>query len=211
MMNKIIEEIQINVPKERIWSIVTDYHNRTVWMPTHKDLSVSDSNIRIGTKSTFTMYRIVPGQGGPHYVKPERRTYEIIGLEKYKRLSEKLTDGLSVLKAYQTHLVLQSDGNSTLVSMTAEYKVKLGLFGFILNKFGVSNFIKLELKEMISNLKKFAESGEKFTELEQPLQHVGKDKDISRHVRNDQPPPPPFPVRDDQRPQLPPPSLDRQP
>ncbi|MHA2328566.1 MAG: DUF3592 domain-containing protein [Candidatus Hodarchaeales archaeon] len=203
-MNKVVEEIQINVPKERIWSIITNYHNKTDWMSTHRDPSVSDSNISIGTKSTFIVYKIANFQGGTHYVSPERRTYEIIGLERYKRLSEKLTDGLSVLKAYQTHLVLKSDGNSTLVSMTAEYKVKLGLFGFMLNKLGISKQIRSELRETIVNLKKFAESGEKsefkkVTELRQPLHYVGKNKDISK------------PVRDDQHPQLPPPSLDRQP
>lgn len=160
----------------------------TDWQPTTRDISVSDSIIGIGTKMTFTSYRLSRGEGGGFYYVSNQRTFELIAMEKYKRISSNMTGGLGVLKVFQTQWVLQSDANSTRVSLTADYKMRFGFFGSILDKLivGIRRNIRTELKAMISNLKKFAESGEKLkfkkfiTETGEKLHYVGKEKiDIS--------------------------------
>jgi uncharacterized membrane protein len=151
-------EIEINVPTERVWAILTDFAHMTDWMPTQRDYSgPSADEIAVGAVFPHRAYER-GGEGGFRFFK---RSSEIIAIEKGKSLSINTTGSLGFIKTLQVHWTLQSDANSTIVVGTVDYALKMGIMGAILNKAFFGRQIASRMKEMLSNLKQFAETGEK--------------------------------------------------
>ncbi|MHA2253916.1 MAG: SRPBCC family protein [Candidatus Kariarchaeaceae archaeon] len=150
-------ELEVKATKEKIWGILSDFGNMGNWIPTHADFSISDPDkLGVGTKYSLNVYT----RSEYSYTK-QKNSYEIVSWDKYHRMTSNLTEGLGIMKNFQTEWLLKSSGNSTWVSFTVRYKLRFGFFGSILNKIIIGGIFRKEIGKTISNLKHFAETGEK--------------------------------------------------
>lgn len=158
MRSKTIEN-QINVPKEQVWTILTDISGLANWVPTQRILSISEpDNIGLGTQFKVNSFRQPKGETS---FGATIESFEIVSWEEGQSIGLNLIGGRDAVKLLHYHWSLQSDENFTRVSLTSNYEMRGGELGFILAKIMVDRLLQNVMTEMVANLKQFAETGEK--------------------------------------------------
>ncbi|MHA2089807.1 MAG: SRPBCC family protein [Candidatus Kariarchaeaceae archaeon] len=129
-LKSITSEIQINVPTKQLWDILTDLEGMHNWAPTVHVTFISGV-VGLGTKYSTTSFR---RSGGEHVsIRSTERSFEITSWEKERRIKVAMIQGKGLVQPLQTEWTLQPDANSTIISLTLNYKITMWIFGKLMS------------------------------------------------------------------------------
>jgi ribosome-associated toxin RatA of RatAB toxin-antitoxin module len=146
-MGKLVNDITINAPLEKIWSILTDLELLDKTDPTVKKATVISEN-----KTGLDAKRKVLMQDGKNWF-DEKITVFRPNVE----LVYQLTDCSFPIKGLQHTYRFEKIGNSTKVQQTMEYTVKFGLLGVVMDKMMIGKQFTIGINKFLNGLKSYAE------------------------------------------------------
>lgn len=146
-MGTIKNEITINAPIERIWSILTDLEILEQYDPTvKKSTLVSSEKTGIGAKRKVNML------DGKNWFDEKVTVFK-----PNEALTYQLTDCSFPIKGLQHSYSFEKIGNQTKVKQVMEYTVKFGLLGKLLDAMMIRKQSDTGIKKFFAGLKSFAE------------------------------------------------------
>ena len=123
-MGKLINEITINSPLAKIWSVLTDLELLNKTDPTVKKATVISEN-----KTGLNAKRKVLMQDGKNWFDEK-----ITVFKPNEELVYQLTDCSFPIKGLKHTYSFQKIGNQTKVQQEMEYTVKFGILGILMDK-----------------------------------------------------------------------------
>lgn len=146
-MGKLINEITINAPIEKIWSILTDLELLDKTDPTVKKATLISEN-----KTGLNAKRKVLMQDDKNWFD------EIITVFKpNEELVYQLTDCSFPIKGLKHTYSFHTIGNQTKVQQVMEYTVKFGMLGILMDKMMVRKQFNSGINKFLNGLKTYAE------------------------------------------------------
>jgi ribosome-associated toxin RatA of RatAB toxin-antitoxin module len=146
-MGNIVNEISINAPIEKIWSILTDLALLDQYDPTvKKSTLISNDRTGLGAKRRVTMF------DGKNWFEEKVTVFEI-----NKALTYQLTDCSFPIKGLKHSYSFEKTGNEIKVRQVMEYTVKFGLLGKVLDSLMIRKQSDTGIKKFFAGLKQFAE------------------------------------------------------
>jgi ribosome-associated toxin RatA of RatAB toxin-antitoxin module len=146
-MGKLINEITINAPIEKIWSILTDLELLDKTDPTVKKATLISEN-----KTGLEAKRKVLMQDGKNWFDEK-----ITVFKPNEELAYQLTDCSFPIKGLKHTYSFHKTGNSVKVQQIMEYTVKFGLLGVLLDKMMIGKQFNSGINKFMDGLKNYAE------------------------------------------------------
>lgn len=146
-MGKLINDITINAPIEKIWSILTDLELLDRTDPTVKKATlISDNKTGIDAKRKVLM------QDGKNWFDEK-----ITEFQPNEKLVYQLTDCSFPIKGLKHTYNFQKVGNQIKVQQEMEYTVKFGILGILLDKMMIGKQFNSGINKFLIGLKTYAE------------------------------------------------------
>ncbi len=147
-MATIKNEITINAPIEKIWSLLTDLEMLDKYDPTVKKATlISTEKTGIGAKRKVNML------DGKNWFDEK-----ITVFKNNEDLTYQLTDCTFPMKNLKHSYSFEKIGTQTKVKQVMEYTVKFGLFGKLLDALMIRKQSDIGIKKFFSGLKNYAEN-----------------------------------------------------
>ena len=146
-MGKLINEITINAPLEKIWSVLTDLELLDKTDPTVKKATVISEN-----KTGLNAKRKVLMQDGKNWFDEK-----ITVFKPNEELVYQLTDCSFPIKGLKHTYSFQKIGNQTKVQQEMEYTVKFGILGILMDKTMIGKQFNSSIYKFLIGLKTYAE------------------------------------------------------
>lgn len=147
-MGKIINEIMVNAPIEKIWSILTNLELLDKYDPTVKK-STLISNEKTGLGAKRKVYML----DGKNWFDEKITVFEA-----NKALTYQLTDCSFPIKGLKHSYTFETEGNQTKVQQVMEYTVKFGLLGKLLDSLMIRKQSDAGIKKFFAGLKQYVET-----------------------------------------------------
>ena len=140
------EEIEISVPVEKVWEILGDIGAISRWNPgvVNSHLT-SDKATGLGTTRRCEL-------GGKNYVDED-----VVEWEPNKHLTMRITATNLPFKRANIRFTLKPQGDSTIVTVSPDYKLKFRVLGVILDSVFVRRTYAKVMRELLNGLKEHAE------------------------------------------------------
>ena len=146
-MSKLINDITINAPIDKIWSILTDLEILDKTDPTVKKATLISSN-----KTGLEAKRKVLMQDGKNWFDEK-----ITIFKPNEELAYQLTDCSFPIKALKHSYSFQKNGDQIKVQQVMEYTVKFGVLGILLDKMMIGKQFNSGINKFLKGLKTYAE------------------------------------------------------
>ena len=147
-MTRLLNEITINAPVEKIWNILSNPELVDKYDPTVKSSTlISNEKSGIGAKRKVLML------DGKNWFEEK-----ITVFQPNQALTYQLTDCSFPIKGLQHSYSFERAGNQTRVKQIMEYSVKYGLLGKLLDGIMIRKQSDNGIKKFFSGLKSFAET-----------------------------------------------------
>ena len=147
-MATIKNEITINAPIEKIWSLLTDLEMLDKYDPTVKKATlISTEKTGVGAKRKVNML------DGKNWFDEKVTVYK-----PNEDLTYQLTDCTFPMKDLKHSYSFEKIGTQTRVKQVMEYTVKFGLFGKLLDALMIRKQSDSGIKKFFSGLKNYAEN-----------------------------------------------------
>jgi len=146
-MGKLVNDITINAPIDKIWSILTDLELLDKTDPTVKKATLISSN-----KTGLDAKRKVLMQDGKNWFDEK-----ITVFKPNEELVYQLTDCSFPIKGLKHTYSFQKIGNQTKVQQLMEYTVKFGVLGILLDKMMIGKQFNSGINKFLNGLKAYAE------------------------------------------------------
>jgi ribosome-associated toxin RatA of RatAB toxin-antitoxin module len=146
-MGKLVNDITINAPIDKIWSILTDLELLDKTDPTVKKATLISSN-----KTGLEAKRKVLMQDGKNWFDEK-----ITVFKPNEELVYQLTDCSFPIKGLKHTYSFQKIGNQTKVQQLMEYTVKFGVLGILLDKMMIGKQFNSGINKFLNGLKTYAE------------------------------------------------------
>lgn len=146
-MGKLVNDITINAPVEKIWSILTDLELLDKTDPTVKKSTLISEN-----KTGLDAKRKVLMQDGKNWFDEK-----ITVFKPNEELVYQLTDCSFPIKGLKHTYSFQKKGGSTKVQQTMEYTVKFGLLGVLMDKMMIGKQFNTGINKFLNGLKEYSE------------------------------------------------------
>ena len=146
-MSKLINDITINAPIDKIWSILTDLEILDKTDPTVKKATLISSN-----KTGLEAKRKVLMQDGKNWFDEK-----ITIFKPNEELAYQLTDCSFPIKALKHTYSFQKNGDQIKVQQVMEYTVKFGVLGILLDKMMIGKQFNSGINKFLNGLKTYAE------------------------------------------------------
>ncbi len=146
-MSKLINDITINAPIDKIWSILTDLEILDKTDPTVKKATLISSN-----KTGLEAKRKVLMQDGKNWFDEK-----ITIFKPNEELAYQLTDCSFPIKALKHSYSFQKNGDQIKVQQVMEYTVKFGVLGILLDKMMIGKQFNSGINKFLNGLKTYAE------------------------------------------------------
>ena len=146
-MGKLVNEVTINAPIDKVWSILTDLELLDKTDPTVKKATlISDNKTGLDAKRKVLM------QDGKNWFDEK-----ITVFKPNEELVYQLTDCSFPIKGLKHTYSFQKIGNQTKVQQVMEYTVKFGLFGVLMDKMMIGKQFNSGINKFLTGLKTYAE------------------------------------------------------
>ena len=145
-MSKLINDITINAPIDKIWSILTDLELLDKTDPTVKKATLISEN-----KSGLDAKRKVLMQDGKNWFDEK-----ITIFKPNEELAYQLTDCSFPIKALKHTYSFQKNGDQIKVQQVMEYTVKFGVLGILLDKMMIGKQFNSGINKFLNGLKTYA-------------------------------------------------------
>lgn len=141
--------IEFSVSRDRVWSIVGDVHESRLWDPGMKDLKiVSDVKSGVGTA--------LEAQGAM-----VKTTQTVTELDDFNQVKYDVTHDPPITKYETSTLSLQpGDSGKSTLKWEMDYQMAGGYLGNFADKFLLGSVHGGRMSDGLSNLKRYAETGE---------------------------------------------------
>ena len=146
-MGKLVNDITVNAPIDKIWSILTDLELLDKTDPTVKKATLISSN-----KTGLEAKRKVLMQDGKNWFDEK-----ITVFKPNEELVYQLTDCSFPIKGLKHTYSFQKIGNQTKVQQEMEYTVKFGVLGILLDKMMIGKQFNSGINKFLNGLKTYAE------------------------------------------------------
>lgn len=146
-MRKLVNDITINAPIDKIWSILTDLELLDKTDPTVKKATLISEN-----KTGLEAKRKVLMQDGKNWFDEK-----ITVFKPTEELAYQLTDCSFPIKGLKHTYSFQKIGNLTQVQQVMEYTVKFGILGVLLDKMMIGKQFNSGINKFLVGLKTYAE------------------------------------------------------
>lgn len=146
-MGKLINDITINVPIDKVWSILTDLELLDKTDPTVKKATLISEN-----KTGLNAKRKVLMQDDKNWFDEK-----ITIFKPNEELVYQLTDCSFPIKDLKHTYSFQKIGNQTKVQQVMEYTVKFGLLGVLMDKMMIGKQFNSGINKFLLGLKTYAE------------------------------------------------------
>jgi ribosome-associated toxin RatA of RatAB toxin-antitoxin module len=146
-MGKLINEITINAPLDKIWSVLTDLELLDKTDPTVKKATLISEN-----KTGLNAKRKVLMQDGKNWFDEK-----ITVFKPNEELVYQLTDCSFPIKGLKHTYSFQKIGNQTKVQQQMEYTVKFGIIGVLMDKMMIGKQFNSGINKFLTGLKTYAE------------------------------------------------------
>ena len=151
-MSKLIREIEIDAPAERVWDVLADFSNVANWAPT-----ITES------RSTTEASRGVGAERTCNHEKMGTLVERIVAWEDGRSLSYDVIKGLPFpMDSLNNTWSVNAAGDATIVSLVMEFRMGLGPFGG-LPAFMALRPMRKEMQVSLAGLKQYVETGEVVT------------------------------------------------
>lgn len=146
-MGKLINNVTINAPIDKIWGILTDLELLDKTDPTVKKATLVSEN-----KTGLEAKRKVLMQDGKNWFDEK-----ITVFKPNEELVYQLTDCSFPIKGLKHTYSFQKIGTQTKVQQVMEYTVKFGLLGVLLDKMMIGKQFNSGITKFLTGLKSYAE------------------------------------------------------
>jgi ligand-binding SRPBCC domain-containing protein len=147
-MARIVNEVTINAPVEKIWGILSNLELLDKYDPTvKKSTLISKENSGIGAKRKVLML------DGKNWFEEK-----ITVFQPNQALTYQLTDCSFPIKGLLHSYSFEIAGNQTRVEQIMEYTVKFGLFGKLLDRIMIRKQSDNGIKKFFAGLKSYSET-----------------------------------------------------
>lgn len=146
-MGKLVNDITINAPIDKIWSILTDLELLDKTDPTVKKAILISKN-----KTGLEAKRKVLMQDGKNWFDEK-----ITVFKPNEELVYQLTDCSFPIKGLKHTYSFQKIGNQTKVQQEMEYTVKFGIIGVLMDKMMIGKQFNSGINKFLTGLKIYAE------------------------------------------------------
>ncbi|MBK7805528.1 MAG: SRPBCC family protein [Saprospiraceae bacterium] len=146
-MGKLINDITINAPIDKIWNVLTDLELLDKTDPTVKKATLISEN-----KTGIEAKRKVLMQDGKNWFDKK-----ITVFKPNEELVYQLTDCSFPINGLKHTYSFQKIGNQTKVQQVMEYTVKFGLLGLLMDKMMIGKQFNSGLNKFLNGLKTYAE------------------------------------------------------
>lgn len=146
-MGKLINEITINAPLDKIWSALTDLELLDKTDPTVKKATLISEN-----KTGLNAKRKVLMQDGKNWFDEK-----ITVFKPNEELVYQLTDCSFPIKGLKHTYSFQKIGNQTKVQQEMEYTVKFGILGILMDRMMIGKQFNSGINKFLNGLKTYAE------------------------------------------------------
>ena len=146
-MGKLVNDITINAPIDKIWNILTDLELLDKTDPTVKKATLISSN-----KTGLEAKRKVLMQDGKNWFDEK-----ITVFKPNEELVYQLTDCSFPIKGLKHTYSFQKIGNQTKVQQEMEYTVKFGVLGVLMDKMMIGKQFNSGINKFLTGLKTYAE------------------------------------------------------
>jgi len=146
-MGKLVNDITINAPIDKIWNILTDLELLDKTDPTVKKATLISSN-----KTGLEAKRKVLMQDGKNWFDEK-----ITVFKPNEELVYQLTDCSFPIKGLKHTYSFQKIGNQTKVQQTMEYSVKFGIIGVLMDKMMIGKQFNSGINKFLTGLKNYTE------------------------------------------------------
>ncbi len=146
-MGKLINDIIINAPIDKIWSILTDLELLDKTDPTVKKATIiSENKTGVGAKRKVNM------QDGKNWFEEK-----ITVFKPNEELAFQLTDCSFPIKGLKYTFSFQKIDKQTKVQQVMEYTVKFGFLGVLMDKMMIGKQFNSGIHKFMTGLKTYAE------------------------------------------------------
>jgi len=162
MVTKITREVHINAPKEKVWEILTDFGNVSLYSPgVLKSYLTSDQQRGVGTTRHCDLATL-------GLIKNATLEERIIAWDEGESLEIEIYGGTKTppFKKAVGAYSLREDNGGTLVSFTVEYSLKFGPVGYLMDKLMFATQSGKAFTSTLASLKHYAEA-------DQPVEGAG--------------------------------------
>lgn len=151
-MPKLIRQVAIDAPKEKVWEVLADFSGVANWAPTIiESASTTEANGGVNAERSCNHEKM-----GTIY---ER----IVAWDEGNSLSYDVIKGLPFpMKSLNNIWAVTSLGEGALVTLTMEFQMKMGPLGFMPALMARAPMRK-EMKVSLAGLKQYVETGEVVT------------------------------------------------
>ncbi len=146
-MEKLINDITINAPIDKIWNVLTDLELLDKTDPTVKKATLISEN-----KTGIEAKRKVLMQDGKNWFDEK-----ITVFKPNEELVYQLTDCSFPIKGLKHTYSFQKIGNQTKVQQVMEYTAKFGLLGLLMDKMMIGKQFNSGINKFLNGLKTYAE------------------------------------------------------
>ncbi len=146
-MGKLINDITINAPIDKIWNVLTDLELLEKTDPTVKKATLISEN-----KTGIEAKRKVLMQDGKNWFDEK-----ITVFKPNEELVYQLTDCSFPIKGLKHTYSFQKIGNQTKVQQVMEYTAKFGLLGLLMDKMMIGKQFNSGINKFLNGLKTYAE------------------------------------------------------
>ena len=146
-MGKLINDITINAPIDKIWNVLTDLELLDKTDPTVKKATLISEN-----KTGIEAKRKVLMQDGKNWFDKK-----ITVFKPNEELVYQLTDCSFLINGLKHTYSFQKIGNQTKVQQVMEYTVKFGLLGLLMDKMMIGKQFNSGINKFLNGLKTYAE------------------------------------------------------
>ncbi len=146
-MGKLINDITINAPIDKIWNVLTDLELLDKTDPTVKKATLISEN-----KTGIEAKRKVLMQDGKNWFDEK-----ITVFKPNEELVYQLTDCSFLINGLKHTYSFQKIGNQTKVQQVMEYTVKFGLLGLLMDKMMIGKQFNSGINKFLNGLKTYAE------------------------------------------------------
>lgn len=147
-MTRIINEVTINAPLEKVWSVLANPELLDKYDPTVKESKL----ISIEKSGTGAKRKVIMLDGKNWFEE------KITVFEPNQALTYQLTDCSFPIKGLKHSYSFEQTGNQVRVKQIMEYTVKFGLFGKLLNWIMIRKQSDSGIKKFLAGLKSYSET-----------------------------------------------------
>jgi ribosome-associated toxin RatA of RatAB toxin-antitoxin module len=146
-MTKLVNEIIINAPVEKIWKVLSNLEELEKYDP-----AVNKSVLLTAERSGLGASRKVDMKDGKNWFEEK-----VIAWKPNETLTYQLTACSFPIHGLKHSYSFRGNGSQTKVQQVMEYKIKFGLFGKLLDKLMIRKQTDSGIKKFLGGLKHYVE------------------------------------------------------